>query len=261
MTKHLLTFIHISDTHIHANPDFTGPFVNFSSRKSVQALIDNINSLPFKIDFILHTGDVMNDPDTPENYAVARDFLAQLKYPVYYIPGNHDRPQWMQSVLLEQQPQPHLDYTFEHNGVQFVCLDSHEPNSSVGNLEPEQLMWLDGLCAADDPRPLVVAIHHNVLPTGSHWLDSMTLKQSDTAHGILRKARHRLRGVFFGHIHEQTATTRDGVTYYSVLSGWFQTRTWYGQQQPLHDPNPDPGYHVVTLTEQDTFVRHYRVLV
>ena len=259
MSQHLLTFIHISDTHIHTDPDFTGAWVDFSSRRPVQAMIESINSLPFHIDFILHTGDVMTKPQQPEDYVVAREILGQLKHPIYYVPGNNDDPQWLQSVLLEQEPNPHLDYTFEHNGVQFICLDSHDPNSRGGKLEPEQLAWLDDLCSVEDDRPLVIAIHHHVLLTGSHQLDSGMLRQGDALHQTLLKVKHRLRGVFYGHIHEQIITTRDGITYYSVLSGWLQGRTWYNQEQFILDLNHDPGYHVVTLTEQDTFVRQYRV--
>ena len=54
-------------------------------------------------------------------------------------------------------------------------------------------------------------------------------------------------------------TVRDGISYYSVLSGWFQTRTWHNQQDAMNAPLYNPGFNVVTLTARDTFVRYYRV--
>jgi 3',5'-cyclic-AMP phosphodiesterase len=104
-----------------------------------------------------------------------------------------------------------------------------------------------------------VAVHHHPLPLYAPWLDGIVMTNGEDLHRVLLKARHRLRGVFYGHIHESVVTVRDGISYYSVLSGWFQTRTWHNQVIPQNEPLHFPGFNVVTLTEQDTFVRYYRV--
>lgn len=257
----LLTFVHISDTHIHADPNYKSEFVDYPARPRVEEMIRQINALEVSIDFVLHTGDIMTDPERAEDYAVAREVMAELRYPVYYIPGNHDRTALVQQVMLgraEDAITPYLDYTFDHNGVQFICLDSSEPGNAIGKLAEPQLKWLAANCKPDDPRPLVVAVHHNPLPTRAPWLDIMTLRQGAELHDILKPARARIRGVFFGHIHEHTVTVRDGIAYYSSLSGWFQTRTWFDAQAPARDPLDIPGFNLVTLTKQDTFVRFYR---
>lgn len=259
-----LTFIHISDTHLHHDPAYRGAFTDIVARPGVEAMIQQINALPFPIDFVLHTGDIMTDPVAAANYTVAQEVLGALRHPVYYLAGNHDRSDWIQQMLLGRAANditPHLDYQFDHNGVQVICLDSSiaDPDVHHGQLEDTQLDWLTGLCRADDPRPLVVAVHHHSLPLVVPWLDSIVMSNGEDFHNILLQARHRLRGVFFGHIHESTVTVRDGISYYSVLSGWFQTHTWYDQNEPYHDPLDYPGFNVVTLTDQDTFVRYYRV--
>jgi 3',5'-cyclic-AMP phosphodiesterase len=258
----MLTFVHLSDTHIHADPTFTGSIVPFTSRSRVKHLIDRINSLPFAVDFVLHTGDIMTDPEDPQAYATARRILNQLKPPVYYIPGNHDRTEWVQRVLMERETvQANLDYSFVHKGVQFVCLDSSQPETAVGHLAPEQLAWLDRQLDSDDQRHLVVAVHHHPLPSGAPWLDHIVLENGIELHQRLLDVRHRLRGVFYGHIHESMVTVRDGISYYSVPSGWFQTQTWPDQEEPTGDPNSQPGFNLVTLTETDTFIRQYRLLI
>ncbi|GAB4524680.1 MAG: 3',5'-cyclic-AMP phosphodiesterase [Anaerolineae bacterium] len=264
MAEKLITFVHLSDTHIHADPTFTGEFIDFSSRPTVAALIDHINALPIDIDFVLHTGDIMTDPEKGEDYRIARDILRGIKYPVHFVPGNHDNPEWVQRYLLnlpEQDIRPELDYTFEVNGVQIICLDSHNamPDAHSGKLEDNQIAWLDELVSAKDDRPLVVGIHHHPVALQAPWLDNIVLTNGAALHNTLLKARHRLRGVFYGHIHENIATTRDGITYYSALSGWFQTRTWHAQAEPTNDPIHNPGFNLVTLTERDTFVRFYRL--
>jgi len=269
MAEHLVTFVHLSDTHIHADPTYTGELVDFSSRGPVQRLIDAVNALPMPINFILHTGDIAHNPETPEHYKAAVDMLKQLRYPVHYIPGNHDDVETMQSAFLgcpDYAISRHCDYQFTVNGVQFVMLDSHapapteqDPYAASGHLAPEQLAWLAQICSADDARPLVVAMHHHAIPLEAPWLDRIVLKNGLQLHEILLSARHRLRGVFYGHIHESVVTVRDGISYYAALSGWFQTRTWYAQEMPARDLMREPGFNLVTLTKEDTFVRHYRV--
>lgn len=262
MPERLLTFVHISDTHIHSDPTYTGELVSFTSRASVNNLIQHINDLPFPVDFILHTGDVMTDPVQVEEYHVAREILGNLRAPVYYVPGNHDTPEMLQVGLLGRDlnlaKRPYY-YEFEVNGVQIVCLDSSIYGGHAGFIDERQLSWLDDICSTPDSRPLVVGVHHHILPLEAPWLDNIMMTNGIEVHHTLLKAKNRLRGVFFGHIHENTITIRDGISYISTLSSWFQTRTWYGQTDPGRDPVVDPGFNVVTLTKADTLIRGYRL--
>jgi len=266
LPEHLLTFVHISDTHIHADPTYTGSHVDFSSRQPVQRLIDTINNLEMEIDFVMHTGDITHFPETPEHYHIARDILSQIKYPVYYVPGNHDNVAMFQKEfvgLSDSDIKAHYDYQLDCNGVQIVMLDSHAPVDKPGNhdghLAEEQLTYLDEICSADDDRPLVIGIHHHALPTEAPWLDGIVLKNGLELHQILLKAKSRLRGIFYGHIHESVVTVRDGISYYSVHSGWHQTRTWYAAENPAREYIHNPGFNLVTLTATDTFVRSRRI--
>lgn len=265
MADKLMTFVHISDTHIHADPAYTGQHIDFSSREPVQKLVEAINHLEPEIDFVMHTGDVADSPENADHYTAARDILSKLRYPVYYVPGNHDRVALFQQAFIEKPDYAiceHCDYQFTVNGVQVVMLDSHAPpdeDTATGYLAPEQLRWLDAICRADDPRPLVIGLHHHALPLEAPWLDRIMLRNGIELHETLRQAQDRLRGVFYGHIHESVVTVRDGISYYSVQSGWFQTRTWYAAESPARGHMPDPGYNLVTLTETDTFVRFRRV--
>jgi len=266
MPNHLLTFVHMSDTHIHIDPDHTEFHTDFSSRYPVQQLIETINALPMPVDFILHTGDVTHHPDAAEHYQLARDILSQLEKPVYYVPGNHDNVAMMQRHFLnipEDKIKPHYDHQFEVNGVQVIMLDSHispeKVNNHNGILEDEQLEWLSAQLLPDDTRPLVVGLHHHALPLHASWLDRLVLVNGEALHERLLAARDRLRGVFYGHIHESVVTVRDGISYYSVQSGWFQTRSWYGGDTPTRGYLQTPGFNLVTITDQDTFVRFRRI--
>ncbi len=260
MTDPLLRFVHISDTHISPDPEYARDWAPYHPNRGAEALVEQISALPFAPDFVLHTGDVAAAPD-PAAYRLARELLGRIPYPVRYLAGNHDDAVMLQRELLGvEQPASPFDCVLEVNGVQVVCLDSCGPaEPPAGSLRSAQLARLSDLCASADPRPLVVAVHHNVLPTGIPWLDGyMGLTNGAALHRALLPARHRLRGVFFGHIHQNTQTVRDGILYASVLSPWYQIHAWPGQTDTVRELDAEPGFNVVTITAEQTFIRQHR---
>ncbi len=262
MSDILLRFVHISDTHISHDPDYA-PWSPRHPRFAAEQLVQQLNNLPFEPDFVLHTGDVAYDPHA-EAYIVARDVLRWIKYPVHYLAGNHDSCALLQSVLLQRESvQPTWHYEFESNGVQVVCLDSTGPAElPSGTVSAEQLDWLRSICEAADARPLVVAVHHNAVPVGIPWLDTyMRMANGADLHAALLPARDRLRGVFYGHIHQNCQTLRDGILYCSVASPWYQLHAWPDQMQTSYDQDAQPGFNVVTVTADQVHIRHHRFVM
>ena len=159
MAEKLVTFVHLSDTHLHIDPDYVSEHIDFPAREPVQKLIDAVNALEMDVDFVLHTGDVAHWPETPEHYHTAREILNQIRFPTYYCPGNHDIVTDFQEHFLgiaADDIQPTYDKSFDVNGVQVVTLDTHMPvevESHAGYVTAEQLDWLDTICRAKDDRP------------------------------------------------------------------------------------------------------------
>ena len=76
-----LCFVQLTDTH------FGSPEHAARARAAVEA----INKLPFDVQFVVVTGDVMADNITNENaVAEALDILGRLKVPTHFVAGNHD---------------------------------------------------------------------------------------------------------------------------------------------------------------------------
>lgn len=259
----LLRFVHISDTHISNDPGYTHAEADYTALQGARELVRQINALPFTPDFVLHTGDVAFDP-FEEAYLAAREVLSAIKYPVYYLTGNHDNAEMLQRVFLgRSEILPTFDYQFEVNGVQVVCLDSSRPAQyAQGVLLPEQLEWVERIVSAPDSRPLVVAIHHNILPVGAPFWDTfMRLSNGEDFHRLMVRAKDRLRGVFGGHVHMSTDTYVDGVLYATVPSSWYQLECWPGQSHIIEDRGAEPGFHVVTITRAQTHIRRHRFRV
>jgi Icc protein len=199
----------------------------------------------------------------PEAYEYIRGIMARLKCPVYYLVGNHDHPEMLQRILLNRSdPKPQLNYEFEVNGVQFIVLDSKVSGSDhpSGYINVDQLAWLDRLCTMPDDRPLVVAVHHNLVKVGIPWLDDfMRAKNGDKVHSVIAKAGRRLRGVFHGHIHQNIDVLRDGVMYVSAASPWCQFVVYPMPEfdTTLADEAAQPGFNIVTVTPEQTYVRRH----
>jgi len=261
MPDNLLTFIHISDTHLNPDPNYTKDYADYTPIEGATALIEHLQTLTFPIDFILHTGDVVYDPDD-NAYAAVKDVFAPIDIPIHYIAGNHDDNNGLQRHLMgraDEEIIPNLHYEFEVNGVQVICVDSNGPAEvPAGYVPDEQLDWLDTLCTADDNRPLVIAVHHNPVPVGVPWLDNwMRITNGLDFHNIVKRASSRLVGVFHGHIHQQTTVYREGVMYSAAASPWTQFHSYPQMTHTTSDDNARPGYSVVTVQKGQSFVRRY----
>jgi 3',5'-cyclic AMP phosphodiesterase CpdA len=263
MTDTLLSFVHVSDTHISHDPHYNHDGAMHTPMVGARSLVHQLNTLPFKPDFVLHTGDVVYDPDE-DAYAAAREILSEIEAPVYYLPGNHDDPAMLQRLMLGAETiLAPFDYEFEVNGVQILCMDSNrEAPPWCGRVSDEQLAWLKERTSASDDRPLVVALHHPTLKMGApFWDERMVMVNGEDFHRALLPARERLRGVFCGHIHQNTDIMRDGITYLSGPSIWYQMHNYPNQPESERDRFANPGFNVVTVTRDQTYVRRHTFIV
>jgi Icc protein len=264
----VLRFVHISDTHITPDTDYIKSYAPYTPILGAKALVQAVRDLPFQPDFILHTGDVAFDPH-PDVYPTIAGLMAEFDAPVHCIAGNHDDSEALQTLLMGRNKtdvQDYLHYEFEAKGVQVVCVDSNAPHhhedagAPAGRVPDEQLTWLDDLCTADDDRPLIIAIHHNVLPVGVPWLDDwMRTENGEDFHQVVRQARDRLQGVFHGHIHQNITTFKDGVLYSAAASSWCQFMSYpiAENKRVSADSVTPPGFSVVTVDNGRTFIRRH----
>ena len=263
MPETLLRFVHITDTHISHDPHYNSGGAMHTPLMGARALVRQIKLLPFTPDFVLHTGDVVYDPD-PLAYPAAREVLSGIDVPIFYVPGNHDDAGTLQRVMMERpEALAAFDYEFEINGVQIVCMDSNrEAPDWMGRVSEAQLGWLSALCSADDPRPLIVALHHPPLKMGApFWDEHMCMVNGEDFHRALLPARERLRGVFSGHVHQNTDIVRDGITYFTAKSSWNQLYNFPDQAEPEYDRYANPGFSVVTVTREQTYMRRHTFVV
>lgn len=252
-------FVHISDTHIGPTADYARH--GHEPLPCAQKLIEMINNLPQKPDFVVHTGDVVTNPH-PDSYRIAADLLAQIDVPTYYAVGNHDTAaelrEYMTMGPLEFLSESLLTYRFDVRGQRILVLDGRAPDEMdpQGLINDEQMaIVLDEV--ENGTKPLTLFTHFPLCSMNVPWMDPhMLTANGEELHQLLCQARERINGVFFGHIHQHSQTFRDGILYCSVASAFAQFSGWPNEDAPQFLATP-PGYSFVQLVNNRTVVQQH----
>ena len=259
------TFLHISDTHISGDADYCPPWETTPPphpNAGVERLLAAITGLPFAFDFILHTGDVCADP-LAENYRAARQLLLRFPTPMYLLPGNHDSAEMMRDLLHDGRELHALgDERLELGDCQLVTLDTNDPGDPhAPTLSDDRVDAFAQRMAATDGQPTIVAAHHPLIETGVPYLDDeMRVQNGERIHQILLEYRSQLAGVFYGHIHQSTATQSDGIMYLSCQSTWTNLAAYPGLlRNPEKDELTPGGFNLVMLRGSRSFIRRYHL--
>ena len=262
----MLTFLHISDTHISGDPEYNPPWETAPSphpNPNVRRLLEAVNRLPFPIDFILHTGDVCADPRA-EDCRKARELLLQFPGPMYCLPGNHDSAELMIDLLHDGRRLHVLrDDHVEIAGYHLVTLDTNGAGNGdvhAPTISDAQIEAFAERMNAIGRGPTIVAGHHPLIETGVPWLDeSMRVRNGERIHRLLRRHRDSLAGVFHGHIHQSMNTHSDGVLYVSCQSTWTNLAGYPGLGENERDDLTPGGFNLVMLNGSRSFVRRYHL--
>jgi 3',5'-cyclic AMP phosphodiesterase CpdA len=231
-------FAVISDLHV-ALPDtiWQHPSRMHLVEVGIPALEETLDRLSQEnLDFLLVPGD-MTQHGEAANHAWIADRFAQLPYPVYVIPGNHDIP------VLEKNEQSIAHHEFPHfyrmfgyedpsrpyytqqilPGVRLIGLNSSTfdlDGKQIGRMDEPQLEWLRETLAKSQEEVVLVMIHHNIL---EHLPNQATqtlgqrymLENAPELLSILRA--HHVNLVFTGHLHIQDVAYQEGI--YDITTG------------------------------------------
>lgn len=234
----------LSDLHLFATPEQT--LVGLKTGASFRQVLENLSSLNPRPDLILLTGDLAQD-ESSHAYQQLADYLSPLNIPCYWLPGNHDDPLLMASIL--SQPPIFADKDIQVGGWRFLLLDSTVPNAVHGAFSSEQLIALERSLQANQ-TPTVIALHHHPVTIDSAWLDNIGLHGSDAFRSLIGHYP-QVKIVLFGHIHQETEHREQGTTYLSTPSTCVQFEPH--QKNFAIDEQSYPGFRLIQLYANGTF--------
>lgn len=200
-----------------------------------QALAD-----PRRPDAILATGDLVQD-GSRAGYERFRELAGAAGLPVWCLPGNHDAPAIMRDVLSD----PPFQYggTARHGHWSIVLLNTFADNDAGGLLSPAALRDLERALDDNASGHCLIALHHQPVPMGSRWLDSVPLRNAAEFLAICDRYTH-VRGIAWGHVHQVSDRDRRGVRLMSTPSTCSQFKP--GSEEFALDTLP-PGYRWIDL--------------
>ncbi len=201
--------LHITDTHLFANRD--GRLLNVNTYDALAAVLADALQVP--PDAIVATGDLAQD-GTAAAYGHLTTLLETVTAvcdrfpPVYWLPGNHDVPPVMRTMLVRPPMRPVPEAIIGNWYV--ILLDSTVPEEVSGRLSDEELVRLDAGLARHADHPALICLHHNPLAVGARWMDEIGLTNAAAFFEVLDRHPH-VRAVLWGHVHQEIDTERHGV--------------------------------------------------
>ena len=240
-----LRILQITDTHICAEGE---RLAGVDTPATCDAVLDRVRGEAANADLLLMTGDLVHDHggDLGPLYRHIRERLTGLGLPGLVVPGNHDHAR----VLREHFSDGPIRFRdgLAFGDWLFAMLDSSVPGAVGGHLDDGDLERLDALLGEHPERHALVCLHHHPVPVGSDWIDTIGVDNGEALFRVLR--RHpNVRGVVFGHIHQEVDREADGLRLLASPSTCIQ----FLPRSPEFslDPKP-PGYRWLELEPDGT---------
>jgi Icc protein len=215
-TDGILQLLQITDPHLTESVGQAKRGVD--TYRSLQDVLERASGLHGSPDGILATGDLVHD-ESRKGYENFREllgrFVSQSGATVFTLPGNHDDPQLMQETLSKKPFQycGHKDFP----GWRLIFLDTWLEVDAGGLLRDSELTRLDELLTTASDRHALLCLHHQPVSMGSRWLDSVGLRNADQFLQVVDRHAN-VRGVVWGHVHQEFDSIRKGVRYLSSPS-------------------------------------------
>ncbi len=206
-----LRVLHITDTHLLAEPG--ARLLGVDTAETLAAVLGQAMSQRIP-DVILATGDLAHEP-SPPTYARFRQIVDDaFRGPVLHLPGNHDLLAPMAPLLCEP---PSLAV----GSWEILGFDTHVDHRTEAALGVRGRRALEARIRGSSARFLLLACHHPPVAVGCPWLDKDCIPEG---HELLEScaAHPRVRGLVFGHVHQQVETAHGPVAVLGTPSTCFQ---------------------------------------
>ena len=224
-----LFFVQISDSHIGfkgaANADVTGTFAQ---------AIAQINALPARPAFVMHTGDLTHT-STAEQFDTVRQMMGTIRAgATFQVPGEHDAVTGDDRSYLQVFGRGSVGTgwsSFDLNGVHFLALVNAVATQGMGHLGQEQLDWIRrDLAGLSSETPIVVFAHVPLFAMYPTW----GWATDDAVRALSTMKRFAAVTCLNGHVHQVMSKVEGNVTFHTARA------TAFPQPKPGEAASPGP---------------------
>lgn len=172
------------------------------------AVLAQIAAQQTAFDYALFTGDLSQDQSVASYQHIAKA-VSRWPQPCFWLPGNHDDIQNMERVFANSQLQ-RVTHVALGEHWQMLMLNSQVFDKPHGYINAAQFDHVEALLANNPDRHSLIVLHHNVLLSGSKWLDQHCLQNHQEFWQRLGKYP-QVKAVLGGHIHQDFDLSYQGV--------------------------------------------------
>jgi 3',5'-cyclic AMP phosphodiesterase CpdA len=168
---------------------------------------------------VLMTGDMVNDPYDALQDSIYRVRLAELKAPVYVIPGNHDMKGFSDAEHAHYLSMRGSDrFSFQSHGCAFIGFDSNCILDKATEFEAAQKAWLEGeLAATRGCRFIFVFLHCPIIRESiDERVDNSNFPVDKREEYIGLFKQYGVSAVFAGHTHREYDCEYDGIRFITI---------------------------------------------
>jgi Icc protein len=206
-------------TDCHLFKDDAARLCGMDTAASLNAVVKSaFESSHWPPDAVIFTGDISQD-ETEASYRRFLNVFEPIEVPVFCLPGNHDVPAKLESIL--DADNVHTSRQILTDKWQVLLLDSTVYKQNAGFLRQDELNYLDQCLSVHEELHTLICLHHNVIDTGTSWVDTMTVKNAAEFFAVLDK-HPNAKAVLTGHIHHALAQTYKEIPIYGTPSTCIQ---------------------------------------
>lgn len=193
-----MNIIQITDTHLFKddNKKMYGVNTNFNFYQVIDKIKKYQSVIP---DCLILTGDISQD-ESRESYQKIVKKLEEIGIKTYWIPGNHDNIELMESVFSQSK----LFYKvrkISFNYWDFVFLNTKIEHADSGFLHQSELTALETeLNHIENTKNVAIIMHHHPIEVKTPLIDRFILKNSADFFEII-KFRQNVKLIICGHVH------------------------------------------------------------
>jgi Icc protein len=180
-----------------------GDLLGMNTEHSLGCVTSLVRQKTPEFDVVLATGDISQDGSI-ESYRRMREKLEAFGVPFYWLSGNHDQNQ----VITEaSKGTDALQKIIDFPHWRIVMLDSSVSEKVHGYLKQQELDLLESALETD--KHVLVCFHHHPINVGARWIDNIGVKNADEFMALI-EGREQVKGVLWGHVHQEVDEQQDG---------------------------------------------------
>ncbi len=236
-TERPIELVQITDSHLGGQPG--EELLGMDTDQSLAHVIDLIEAERPSAELLLATGDISNG-GSPASYLRFQQLTGHLAPHILWLPGNHDALPAMQQTFAGD---PALGRNIEVGNWQIIMLNSATPGEVGGNFSAGELEFLQHCLETTEAEHVLLCMHHHPIPIGCDWLDGQQVRNAEAFFALVDQFSS-VRGILWGHIHQELDQQRNNVSLMATPSSCIQ---FAANSPDFKLARLNPGYRWLSL--------------